>query len=128
MNTSAISYDRIKKSGYLSEGQAQYFSVFVSSGKPMTHKEVTMEVDYRFNTKHPERNSRPSELEQMGLIEKRGVRVCRITGHIVTQWAWTGRMVPYRKESRWCPCDHCGGIGRVEKTVYVSDERQLKMF
>lgn len=123
-STSKAAYEAVKASGELGKAQRYYLAAFIASERPMSHAEATRAVLDRFGQIYPPRNGRISELEQMGLLEKRDQDGVGRTGKPVNRWAWTGRLRPHKRRVRWTTCDRCGGSGRVLKGVYEHEPAQ----
>lgn len=115
---SKMSYDDIRRSGYVGRNQARYLSVFVDSIIPMTHREATESVSTFFGVRQPARNGRIAELEQMGFITKHDTTVCAFTHKRVNRWVWTGRTKPLPSRDEWTVCPHCNGEGGYVDRVY----------
>lgn len=123
---SARSFEDLKVSGELGRSQAMYFYVFWRAGiekgdeGTMTHRQADDAVLRAFNRKMPARNTRILELEQMGLVERRGTETDQETGKTVNRYIWTGRLTPYEHRMEWQTCRHCQGKGGRLERVYTS--------
>lgn len=83
--TSIRAYREILESGGIGKAQRHVLEALADNG-PMTGSELD---EYLSDTleKWTRRSSRTSELRQMGLVEERGTRVCRVTGKEVIVWS-----------------------------------------
>ena len=126
---SILSYDQIKKSGYIGKMQSKYLYVFMYAHKrgeaPMTHREATNSIKCIFKINPPDRNGRISELEQMGFLKKHDTVKCENTGKTVNRWVWTGRTqpLPKRRVRKQCTC--CEGKGFVYEDEYYQPQGQM---
>lgn len=121
IQTKSLSYEAIKQSGEMSKSQVMYLSVFADSVEPFTHREATYHVLSIFGKGMPARNSRISELEQMGFLKKYDTVKDDVTGHEVNRWIWTGRKNALICKETFVQCSHCEGKGGRVQRVYIPE-------
>ena len=113
-------YDDIKKTGYISDRQAMYLSVF-SEAYPdgLTKREASEIVVERFKVGFSKCGfgSRISELENLGFLEKDGYALDPITKKKVNVWRYTQRKDPIILIEVCAECPHCNGRGKIKKFV-----------
>ena len=89
--TRAMSNEEVpRKERYL-----QIIEILKKSGKPMTAKEIAMEMFRRGYTNSDERNNaapRLTELSQKGKVEPVGKKFCQYTGKSVSCYALRGQV------------------------------------
>lgn len=128
---SSMSYDEIKKTGYVGDRQADYLFVFRMLNKPMTHREATDQVFIILGRRQPARNGRIAELEEMGFLiklDREKMVLDEKTGKMVNQWVFSGRTTPYPARIENVACQCCQGTGYVRKKVYRKEpDEQLQL-
>lgn len=122
INPKFASFYDVTLSGYVSDSQAMYLWIFIKDyPRAYSHRKATQEVFLEFGKYFPARNSRISELEQMGFLRKVDTELDELTGFEVTRWAWTGRETALLSKESWVSCPHCEGKGGRVERVYIQE-------